>query len=78
MEINKQRRSTQIKHRRMYDRYKELVAADREKLGAPPQMLYQAHYYYRLSDEFGYDVKYISAILNRLKREDDAAAQRGI
>lgn len=62
----------------MYDRYKEMVAADRAKLGAPPQMLYQTHYYYQLSEEFGYDVKYISAILNRLKREDDAAAQRGI
>ncbi|WP_300726170.1 hypothetical protein [uncultured Rikenella sp.] len=56
----------------MYDRYKEMIAADREKLGTPPLMLYQGHYYYRLSEEFGYDVKYISAILNRLKREEDA------
>lgn len=60
----------------MYDRYKELIAADREKLGAPPQMLYQTHYYYLLSEEFGYDVKYISAILNRLKREEESG--RGI
>lgn len=60
----------------MYDRYKEMVAADRAKLGAPPLMLYQAHYYYRLSEEFGYDVKYISTIINRLGREEDAG--RGI
>lgn len=42
----------------------------------PPQMLYQTHYYYLLSEEFGYDVKYISAILNRLKREEESG--RGI
>lgn len=54
----------------MYERYKQLIAEDREKLGAPPQMVYQSHYYYRLSDEFGYDVKYISAIINRQKEEE--------
>ncbi len=70
MELSRRRRSTQIKHRQMYERYKQLIAEDREKLGAPPQMVYQSHYYYRLSDEFGYDVKYISAIINRQKEEE--------
>lgn len=72
MDTPQQRKSTQIKHRQMYARYKQLIAEDREKLGAPPQMVYQAHYYYRLSDEFGYDVKYISAIINRQKREEES------
>ena len=70
MTFRNERRSTRIRHRQMYDRYKELVAADREKFDSPPRMIYESHYYYQLSDEFGYDTKYLSRIINRFKREE--------
>lgn len=70
MPSRKQHDSTRIRHRQVYSRYKELVAADRDKLGAMPQMIYKNHYYSLLSDEFGYDRNYICRIVNQEEKQE--------
>ncbi len=62
--------STSIRHRQVYSRYKELVAADRDRLASFPQMIYKNHYYCLLSDEFGYDCNYICRIVNEQEQQE--------
>lgn len=72
MILSKQRKSTQIKHKQIYDRYKSMVDEVKEKCNVSAQSLYLSHFYYRLSDEFGYDVKYIATIIGQQKKLEDA------
>lgn len=63
-----QRHSTAVKHRQLYDRYRELIGEAQARLGGLPQMLYTSYFYQQLSEEFGYGISYISTVINREQR----------
>lgn len=62
--------STRLRHRQIYQSYLRMVAADRDKIGAAEQRICRNYYYYRLSDQYGYDVDYIARIVRAQMREE--------